>query len=57
MTYDDFAKIYKGLSTEMGPDPKKWTFGGLKRTGKDGTGRFSLSLSPLPLLVPFSREH
>ncbi|GAA5854783.1 hypothetical protein JCM5353_003434, partial [Sporobolomyces roseus] len=41
MTQDDFVAIYKGLSGDMGPDVKKWTFGGLKRTGKDGTGRFS----------------
>ncbi|GAA5917305.1 uncharacterized protein JCM6883_002387, partial [Sporobolomyces salmoneus] len=41
MTQADFVKIYKGVSQDMGNDPKKWTFGGLKRTGKDGTGRFS----------------
>ncbi|GAA5948461.1 hypothetical protein JCM3765_004890, partial [Sporobolomyces pararoseus] len=41
MTYEDFVKIYQGLSKEMGPDVKKWVFGGLKRTGKDGTGKFS----------------
>ncbi|GAA5977217.1 hypothetical protein JCM5350_003259 [Sporobolomyces pararoseus] len=41
MTQEDFVKIYRGLAGEMGPDVKKWTFGGLKRTGKDGTGKFS----------------
>jgi hypothetical protein len=41
MTPEDFMKIYQGLAHDMGTDPKKWTFGGLKRTGKDGTGRFS----------------
>ncbi|GAA6058664.1 hypothetical protein JCM10212_004075 [Sporobolomyces blumeae] len=40
MTPDDFRKIYVGLSREMGEDVKKWTFGGLKRQGEDGTGRF-----------------
>ena len=56
MTQDDFAAIYKGLSGDMGTDVKKWTFGGLKRTGKDGTGRFSYALLlPFDFLFPLSQ--
>lgn len=40
----------------MGTDVKKWTFGGLKRTGKDGTGRFSYALLlPFDFLFPLSQ--
>lgn len=41
MTREEFIRVVRGTAMEMGTDPKKWTFGGLKRTGKDGTGRFS----------------
>ncbi|GAA5936600.1 peroxidase/cytochrome P450 family protein [Sporobolomyces koalae] len=41
MTPEDYGRIYRGLAGEMGSDVKKWTFGGLKRSGKDGAGRFS----------------
>ncbi|GAA5871348.1 hypothetical protein JCM16303_000725 [Sporobolomyces ruberrimus] len=41
MTQEEFVRVFRGLSMEMGADPRKWTFGGLKRDGKDGTGKFS----------------
>ncbi|BGP16827.1 hypothetical protein JCM10213_004674 [Rhodosporidiobolus nylandii] len=41
MTAEDFRIVYKGLSEEMGDDPQKWTFGGLRRTGEDGKGPFA----------------
>ncbi|GAA5977201.1 hypothetical protein JCM5350_003254 [Sporobolomyces pararoseus] len=40
MTEEEFVRILRGTAMEMGADCKKWTFGGLKRQGKDGTGRF-----------------
>ncbi|GAA6043896.1 hypothetical protein JCM8097_004294 [Rhodosporidiobolus ruineniae] len=41
MTPEDFRTVYEGLAAEMGDDPLKWTFGGIKRTGKDGAGPFA----------------
>ncbi|GAA5972954.1 hypothetical protein JCM3765_001187, partial [Sporobolomyces pararoseus] len=40
MTQEELVRILRGSAMEMGPDCKRWTFGGLKRQGKDGTGRF-----------------
>ncbi|GAA5936650.1 peroxidase/cytochrome P450 family protein [Sporobolomyces koalae] len=41
MTAIEFARVSKDIAMEMGPDARTWTFGGLKRKGKNGTGRFS----------------
>ncbi|GAA5864064.1 hypothetical protein JCM1840_000691 [Sporobolomyces johnsonii] len=40
MTEKDFEDIYQGLSREMGKEPRKWTFGGLVRSGADKNGPF-----------------
>jgi hypothetical protein len=40
MTPDDLRAVWDGMNKELGDDPRKFTFGGFKRTGKDGTGPF-----------------
>ncbi|GAA5987999.1 hypothetical protein JCM10908_002020 [Rhodotorula pacifica] len=40
MTPEDLRKVWDGMNKELGDDPRKFTFGGFKRTGKDGTGPF-----------------
>ncbi|KAL8280760.1 hypothetical protein RQP46_006764 [Phenoliferia psychrophenolica] len=40
MTESDFITALTKLAIAQGQDPKKWTFGGLKRQGPDGTGPF-----------------
>lgn len=40
MTPDDLRAVWDGMNKELGDDPRKFTFGGFKRTGKDGMGPF-----------------
>ena len=48
MTPDDLRAVWDGMNKELGDDPRKFTFGGFKRTGKDGMGPFRcVSLSQI----------
>lgn len=40
MTPKDLEEVWLGMNKDLGDDPRKFTFAGFKRTGKDGTGPF-----------------